>query len=431
MSSLIRRDFGSFHSSNVEELLELSDEDFPLLPIPFVLHDYTADGEVQFGYSMKEKYFLLDNQYVFLNHGAFGCVLRPVLEYSHAFQYYIEKQPLRFFDRELFPRLIQIIRQMTTFLRCSSVKNLILVENVTFAWNSVVNSLNINEKTSIFITNTMYGAYKKFLKSLCSQTGAELYEFSIKFPLNDLDETINQMKIVLKSQRFTYAFFDHIPSNSPLIFPIDDLCHYCNQLNIRCIIDGAHSLGSIDLHFDYENDYLPDIYLINCHKWFCAPKGVGLLYRKSDSQLNIRPCVQSHGINSGMHSEFLWTGLKDYSSFLALNECLRFWSFYDFKKIIKRNIQLAKDASDLLVNMWKTSKLTSDEISGPMRCVKLPINDKNCQYVHAEMIQNKLYHEFSIEVPIKCINEQLYVRISTHIYNSIEQYQILDLLTKI
>ncbi|CAF1157629.1 unnamed protein product [Didymodactylos carnosus] len=175
----------------------------------------------------------------------------------------------------------------------------------------------------------------------------------------------------------TYAFFDHIPSNSPFILPINDLCHYCKQLNITCIIDGAHALGSIDLRFDYEDDYLPDIYLTNCHKWFCAPKGVGLLYIKSNSKLRIRPCVQSHGINSGMHSEFLWTGLKDYASFLALTECLRFWSYYGMKTIMDRNTQLAKEASDLLVKMWNTSKLTSDDISGPMRCIKLPIYNDN------------------------------------------------------
>ncbi|CAF4237096.1 unnamed protein product, partial [Rotaria magnacalcarata] len=298
MSSIARRDFGSFHCSNVEELLNLTDDQFIPLPIPFSLYDYTKDGKIPFGRLMSEKYFLLDNKYVYLNHGAFGCVLRPALECSHLFQYYIEKQPLRFYDRELFLRLVDVIRKMAKLLGCATAKNLILVENVTFAWNSVVTSLNIDDKSHIFITNTMYGAYKKFIKKICLNTGAQLYEFSIDFPINDINKVIDKMKIALKSHQFTYAFFDHISSNSPFILPINDLCHYCKQLNITCIIDGAHALGSIDLRFDYEDDYLPDIYLINCHKWFCAPKGVGLLYIKSNTKLTIRPCVQSHGISS-------------------------------------------------------------------------------------------------------------------------------------
>ena len=428
MSSTGRRDFGSFHSSNVEELLNMTEDQFISLPIPFSLYDYENDGHIPWGRLMKEKYFLLDNSYVFLNHGAFGCVLRRALDYSHSFQHYIEKQPLRFYDREVFPRLVDVTRQMARFLRCSTAKNLILVENVTFAWNSVVTSLNISDKSHIFITSTMYGAYKKYIKQICSATGAKVCEFLIEFPIDDISKVIDQMKTVLKSTQFTYAFFDHIPSNSPVILPINDLSHYCKQLNIPCIVDGAHALGSIDLRFDYGDDYLPDIYLTNCHKWFCAPKGVGLLYIKSNTKLIIRPSVQSHGINSGMHSEFLWTGLKDYTSFLALTECLRFWSHYGMKTIIDRNIQLAKDASDLLVQMWKTSKLTSDDISGPMRCIKLPIADdqKNSfKYDDAEIIQNQLYHDFSIEVPIKSIDGHLYVRISAHVYNFIEEYEQL------
>ncbi|CAF4231594.1 unnamed protein product [Adineta steineri] len=49
----------------------------------------------------------------------------------------------------------------------------------------------------------------------------------------------------------------------------------------------------------------------------------------------------------------------------------------------------------------------------------------NDNYDDAEIIQNKLYHDFNIEVPIKNIDGNLYVRISTHIYNYIEQYEEL------
>ena len=40
-------------------------------------------------------------------------------------------------------------------------------------------------------------------------------------------------------------------------------------------------------------------------------------------------------------------------------------------------------------------------------------------------IQEVLFHKYMIEVPIKCINGNLYVRLSVHVYNSIEQYEQL------
>ncbi|CAF1330197.1 unnamed protein product, partial [Didymodactylos carnosus] len=198
MSSIVRRDFSSFHSSNVEELLNLTEGDFISLPIPFSLYDYTNDDKIPFGCRMNEKYFLLDNKYVFLNDGGFDCVLRQALEYAHLFQYYIEKQPLRFYDREVSPRLTDMIRKMAGFLCCTTailIAYLILVENVTFARNSLVTSLNINDKSHIFITSTMYGAYKEYFKEICLNTGTKLYEFLIEFPIDDINKVIDKMKI--------------------------------------------------------------------------------------------------------------------------------------------------------------------------------------------------------------------------------------------
>lgn len=64
-----------------------------------------------------------------------------------------------------------------------------------------------------------------------------------------------------------------------------------------------------------------------------------------------------------------------------------------------------------------------------MCCVSLPSamykSKQNLTYEDAEIIQNRLYHECNIEVPVKCIQNKLYVRISAHIYNQIEDYQKL------
>ncbi|CAF1174993.1 unnamed protein product [Adineta steineri] len=58
-----------------------------------------------------------------------------------------------------------------------------------------------------------------------------------------------------------------------------------------------------------------------------------------------------------------------------------------------------------------------------VQCVVLLMSNDN--YDDAEIIQNKLYHDFNIEVPIKNIDGNLYARISAHIYNYIEQYEEL------
>lgn len=40
-------------------------------------------------------------------------------------------------------------------------------------------------------------------------------------------------------------------------------------------------------------------------------------------------------------------------------------------------------------------------------------------------LQERLHHEFAIEVPIKCLENRLYVRLSAHVYNTPKDYQRL------
>jgi selenocysteine lyase/cysteine desulfurase len=44
--------------------------------------------------------------------------------------------------------------------------------------------------------------------------------------------------------------------------------------NILIIVDGAHSIGSVK-DLDLNEMINIDLIFMNCHKWFCGPKGSG------------------------------------------------------------------------------------------------------------------------------------------------------------
>ncbi|CAE7461073.1 dcakd [Symbiodinium pilosum] len=74
------------------------------------------------------------------------------------------------------------------------------------------------------------------------------------------------------------------------------------------------------------------------------------------------------------------------------------------------------------------SRPSKEELLGPMALVALPplkaLGSRRCTYDDAEAVQNALFQR-KIEVPVKVLSEQLYVRISAHIYNHIEEYETL------
>ncbi|RNA15003.1 L-cysteine desulfhydrase 1 isoform X2 [Brachionus plicatilis] len=441
-----KRDFGSFHSSNVEELIHLSESEYksPKLDVAF---DLSVFEKFEFGSSdLKKNFFYLDERFCFLNHGAFGLSFKPVLDYVHEWKCYAESQPLRFYDRQIMPLLVDLIRKFSSMIFKCKPNELALVDNCTFAFNSLISSLDLSPGDKIFIFSTTYGVYKKILKDYCIKKKAILIEEAISFPIIDekdlMQKTLGKFKSILsedeEDKKIRLVLIDHIPSNQPFLVPIDRISEYCKskRSDILFVVDAAHSLGSVK---NFTIDQYPniDIMFTNCHKWFCGPKGTGFLYVKEIS-FRIRPSVQSHGINSGFNSEFIWSGLKDYASFLGLYASLNIWLHYfgGFDKPIEYCYSMVRQASEYLKNLWQTSFMVDPSLCSTMVCVQLPDSfvrniiknddlESSFSYNDAEIVQNFFYFSHSIEVPIKYIQNSLYVRLSAHIYNKIEDYEFL------
>ena len=194
-----------------------------------------------------------------------------------------------------------------------------------------------------------------------------------------------------------------------------------------------------------------DYFFTNCHKWFCGPKGTAILYKNAlvTADNSVKPAVRSHGCNSGFNSEFIWSGLKDYSAYLGLYANLDIWLNHlgGFTAVIDYCTNLAHNAGDYLKNAWSTGFLVDKQLCATMLCVRLPgefvarvcrlVSKENAtlSYDNAELVQNFFYYNHKIEVPIKCVQNDLYVRISCHIYNSMSDYVclanvVLDFMNK-
>jgi len=68
--------------------------------------------------------------FTFLNHGAFGATMTPVLEEACRWRLFCEQQPLSFFDRTLLPLTAHAVRAMSKFWGVPPVE-LVPLSNVT------------------------------------------------------------------------------------------------------------------------------------------------------------------------------------------------------------------------------------------------------------------------------------------------------------
>ncbi|XP_060085055.1 uncharacterized protein LOC132564420 [Ylistrum balloti] len=418
-----KRDFGSFHASNVQELLGLPEAEYqpPAFPIPVPRF---TDCQLETGHSCRRKHFLLEEDCTFINHGAFGGVLREAMKSAQEWQMYVERQPLRFYDRELLPHLVYVTRRLAKFVCCDPT-DLVLMINVTTAINSVVRGLDLQKGDIIYMLNVTYGAVKKLLQFVCESTGAVLQEVQLNFPVTSKDQVISMVEKTLSSG-VRLAVFDHIPSNAPVILPLKEIISICKERGVPVLVDGAHALGALPLDLRALD---PDYYVSNAHKWFCCPKGSAFLYVRKELKAQTRPLVISHGFGSGFNSEFMWAGLHDYSPFLAMHVNMNFWEDIGNKKIQQYMYTLCRESCDLLTSLWHTKLAAPMEMFGCMALVELPRqlyhSNTAATYSTGEAIQNQLYHQYNIEVPVKCIQGTLYIRLSCHIYNELAEYEKL------
>lgn len=412
--------FGSFHSESIETLLRNVQSAY--IDKPFS--------------TKKQKFrFVLDTKnWTFLNHGAFGGCTENTLNASHEWRKYIESQPLRGIDRILFPHLIQSLHKLSKFVNCA-VDDIVMVPNATFGLNAVLTSIAAAqvEASDVLYFDTTYGSVKHMIHHGHFKQKFELKIIGTRNQWKDLQgeaqrnfilEAFKRKVNVLKAG--SVVVLDHVASNTGIVFPIKEMILYCKQREITVVVDGAHGLLNLDLHLE---ELQADYYVGNCHKWGCSGKGVGFLYVHPNAMVgkeNISSPIVSHGVHAGFTSRFLWTGLMDYSNQLALLDTLMEWEEYGVHKARKYMHDIVARNANRLQQMWNTEMFVKPELISAMALVRLPLKmNKTYSSSDGKLIQDYLYEECKIEVPIKCIDGELYVRISGHVYNRDEEYDQL------
>ncbi|WP_446875268.1 aminotransferase class V-fold PLP-dependent enzyme [Phormidesmis sp. 146-35] len=374
--------------------------------------------------SDSQKYWSLDPQVTFLNHGSFGACPLPVLEFQQALRERIERQPLQFFGRDLEELLDQARIELAEFLK-AEIDSLVFVSNATTGINTVLRSLRFELGDELLTTNQEYNACRNALDFVAERSGATVVVAEVPYPIAHSNQIIEPiLKAVTPKTRL--ALLDHVTSQTGLVFPIAQLIQALRERGIDTLIDGAHAPGMIELDLKKLG---ATYYTGNCHKWLCAPKGAAFLYVQPDKQFQIRPLTISHGANSPRRDrsrfqlEFDWTGTDDPTAYLSVPEAIRFMGSLlpgGWIELMAQNRAKALAARQILSQILQVSAPSPDEMVGALATLPLPDGSYTA-------LQDALLEQFGIEVPIvpyPTVPRRL-VRVSAQIYNQLDQYDYL------
>lgn len=366
-------------------------------------------------------HWTLDPEITFLNHGSFGATPRVVLDRQNEYRAQLEREPVRFFVRELEPLLDAARAELAEFLGADAA-GLAFVPNATAGVNAVLRSLDLDKLDELLVTSQEYNASRNTLDYVAALSGAKVVVAEVPFPIASPDVVVERV-LEKVTDRTRLLLIDHVVSQTAVIFPVERIVEELARRGIDTLVDGAHAPGFLPLDVRAIG---AAYYAGNLHKWVCAPKGAGFLYVRENRRTGIHPAIISHGANSQRRDrsrfllEFDWTGTFDPSPWLCVPDALRFLGGLlpgGWISLVQRNHELALEARDLLCAKLGIDHPAPDEMLGCMAAIPLPECD-------AQALQDRLLFEHGIEVPLMPWPSPL-LRVSAAVYNTRADYERL------
>lgn len=384
-------------------------------------------------FSADAKHWSLDPGIVFLNHGSFGATPKVILEKQHGLQLQLEREPVRFYVRELYGHVLNSLEKLAAFTGAKAT-NLVFVKNATMGVNTILHALKFNEGDEILVHSHAYGACANAVRWYAERYKLKVNVADIPFPVNNAGE-VTAAFIKAVTPRTRLALVDHVTSATGIIFPVEHITRALQEKGVEVLVDGAHAPGMLPLQLEQLG---AEYYTGNCHKWICSPKGSALLYVREDKHSAITPLQVSHHFDAPVAPErkwqgqFFWPGTDDFSAWCCVGDAIDFFENNfegGWKKIREQNRSLTLKARKHISEKLGTPLPAPEEMIANLSTIYLretALPSYGFNYISD--LQEKLFTEYKIEVPVFPFNRaqpRQWVRIAAQLYNSMEQYEYL------
>lgn len=372
--------------------------------------------------------FALDPAVTFLNHGSFGACPREVLAHQGELRARLEADPVRFFVRDYEGLLDEARARVAAFVGAEPA-GLVFVPNATTGVAAVLASVALSEGDEVLITSHGYNACNNAAAHAAERAGARVVVAAVPFPLESPDAVVDAV-LSRVTARTRLALVDHVTSPTGLVFPIERLVRALDSRGVDALVDAAHSAGQVPLALDA----LRAAYVTgNLHKWTCAPKGAAFLHVRADRRDRVRPVVISHGANarredrSRFHLEFDWTGTHDPSAWLSAPRALDVMAreFGGWDAIRRDNHALALEGRAIVADALGVAPPAPPSMLGAMASFVLPDAPVEAGPTGLDPLQEWLFAEHAIEIPVFAFEGRRLLRLSAQRYNARADYERL------
>jgi isopenicillin-N epimerase len=306
--------------------------------------------------------------------------------------------------------------------------DLAFLTNVTVAINVVINGLAWEPGDEILASDQEYGAINNCLHNATRRWGVTVRRAEIPIPPPCPEDVVRAFEAGF-TDRTRLVLCSHITTGTGLIMPIQVLADRAHAHGALIAIDGAHGPGMIPL--DLER-YGCDFYGGNCHKWLCAPKGVGFLHAAPAVQEQISHLVTGWGYSEeGATADdtgrplingqpYMW-GIEEWGTIsrpgpIATGEAVRFQEWIGRERIAARGRQLAG---------YLRARMAEHDWAELISPAHPDMTGSLSSYLLSDLgdisLSDALFDRYRITVAASHQGQPHRIRVSTHYYNTFAQ----------
>ncbi len=160
--------------------------------------------------------------------------------------------------------------------------NLSITQNTSQAIAKVFKNIEWKKDDEIIISSSEHVSTIGFIQTIIKK-----YNIKLKTIDSFLSEDIFVKKLnSLLNENVKLVCMSHVTSPDGVILPIKKIIELCMSNNILSMIDGAQSVGVINIDL---KEFDPDYFVGSGHKWMLGPLGTGFLYISNRILKNFNP----------------------------------------------------------------------------------------------------------------------------------------------
>jgi selenocysteine lyase/cysteine desulfurase len=356
--------------------------------------------------------FSLPEDLIYMNNGSLGPCPGFVKWRALGAWDRLERDPVREGFGPMLEAAEEVRSKAASFLGCS-VEEIAITRNTTEGMNMIAQGARLQPGDRVLTTNHEHAGGMRGWEYLASHHGVVIDQVELPVPPDSPEQVVRRFEKKM-DERTRVISISHVTSITGLRMPVEALSDLARANNALLVVDGAQAPGGMDVDL---RRLRCDAYATSTHKWMLAPKGTGLLYVRKETQNAIQPMALQDGFEVYTGA----VGTRDLPSIAGLGAAIDFLNYFGFDNLTKRNMRLRAFLYKSLdsVPEIRVASPADGVMSAPMVAFELE-GERS-----ASDVAGKLREDFGVEVKVLPVDVFNGIRVSTHVYNSEKDIEVL------